>query len=109
MCNNKEGLCLMITVNPVEIDGKLFKAIRVELPKTNLLMISNEVGYIMCGALDVDLLNKMLAEREVIAARAVGVRTVDDLLHAPLEKITDASKAYGWEVGMSGKDALSRL
>lgn len=99
----------MITVNPVEVDGKLFQAIRVELPKTNLLMISNEKGYIMCGALDVDLLNRMLSDRNVIAARAVGVRTIDDLLHAPLEMITDASKAYGWEVGMSGKDALSKL
>lgn len=99
----------MITVNPVEVEGKLFQAIRVELPKTNLLMISNDTGYIMCGALDVDLLNRMLADREVIAARAVGVRTIDDLLHAPLEMITDASKAYGWEVGMSGKEALSKL
>ncbi len=99
----------MITVNPVEVEGKLFQAIRVELPKTNLLMISNETGYIMCGALDIDLLNRMLADREVIAARAVGVRTIDDLLHAPLEMITDASKAYGWEVGMSGKEALSKL
>lgn len=105
----KEGLCLMITVDPVEIDGKLFKAVRVELPKTNLLMISNEIGYIMCGALDVELLNRMLADRGVIAARAVGVRTIDDLLHAPLEMITDASKAYGWEVGMSGQDALRKL
>lgn len=99
----------MITVNPVEIEGKLFKAVRVELPKTNLLMISNDIGYIMCGALDVDLLNRMLSDREVIAARAVGVRTIDELLHAPLEMITDASKAYGWEVGMSGKAALSKL
>src|SRR5690625_938602 len=99
----------MITVNPVEIEGKLFKAVRVELPKTNLLMISNDIGYIMCGALDVDLLNRMLSDREVIAARAVGVRTIDELLHAPLEMITDASRAYGWEVGMSGRDALSKI
>lgn len=99
----------MITVNPIEIDGKLFNAVRVELPKTNLLMISNDVGYIMCGALDVGLLNEKLAERGVIAARAVGVRTIDDLLHAPLEMITDASKAYGWEIGMIGKDALNKL
>lgn len=99
----------MITMNPIEIEGKMFTAVRVELPKTNLLMISNDVGYIMCGALDVDLLNLMLADREVIAARAVGVRTIDDLLYAPLEKITDASKAYGWEVGMAGREALLNI
>ncbi|MGY0693262.1 YunC family protein [Virgibacillus sp. FSP13] len=99
----------MITVNPLEIDGMFFTAITVELPKTNLLMISNEIGYIMCGALDVDVLNDVLAERKVIAARAVGVKTIDDLLHAPLEKITDASKAYGWKSGMIGRDALMKI
>ncbi|MEC5424961.1 DUF1805 domain-containing protein [Virgibacillus sp. C22-A2] len=99
----------MITVNPLEVDGLYFTAIRVELPKTNLLMISNEVGYIMCAALDVDVLNEKLADRKVIAGRAVGVRTIDDLLNAPLEKITEASRAYGWQEGMIGKDALLKI
>jgi uncharacterized protein YunC (DUF1805 family) len=99
----------MITVNPLEVEGMHFTAIRVELPKTNLLMISNEVGYIMCAALDVDVLNEKLKDRNVIAGRAVGVRTIDDLLHAPLEKITEASKAYGWEEGMPGKEALLKI
>src|SRR5699024_2635122 len=99
----------MISINLIEVDGKQFQAIRVEFLIINLLMITNETGYIMCGALDVDLLNRQLADRHVIAARAVGVRTIDDLLHAPLEMITDASKDYGWEVGMSGKDALGKL
>jgi uncharacterized protein YunC (DUF1805 family) len=99
----------MITINPLEVDGIVFTAVRVELPKTNLLMISNEIGYIMCGALDVDLLNEKLKDRHVIAGRAVGVRTIDDLLDAPLEKITDASKQYGWQEGMIGRDALKRI
>lgn len=99
----------MITVNPLEIEGMYFTAITVELPKTNLLMISNELGYIMCGALDVDVLNNVLADRKVIAGRATGVKTIDDLLHSPLQKITDASIEYGWEAGMTGKDALIKI
>lgn len=99
----------MITVNPLEVDGMFFTAITVELPKTNLLMISNEVGYIMCGALDVDLLSNVLADRKVIAGRALGVKTIDQLLNAPLERVTDASKAYGWESGMIGKEALVKI
>ncbi|MFD1361475.1 YunC family protein [Lentibacillus salinarum] len=99
----------MITVNPLEVEGMHYTAVTVELPKTNLLVISNEVGYIMCGALDVDLLNKVLADRKVIAGRATGVKTIDELLHAPLQKITDASKAYGWKPGMTGKDALLKI
>ncbi|MBY7143994.1 DUF1805 domain-containing protein [Virgibacillus sp. NKC19-3] len=102
----------MITVNPLEVEGIIFTAVRVELPKTNLLMISNDVGYIMCAALDVDFFNEneKLRKREVIAGRAEGVRTIDELLNAPLAKITDASKEiYGWEEGMTGKDALVKI
>lgn len=99
----------MITLDPIEINGKLFKAIHVALPKTNLLIVTNDVGYIMCAALDVDLLNRMLADRKVIAGRAEGVRSIDDLLNAPLKMITDASKEYGWEIGMTGREALSKL
>ena len=102
----------MITVNPLDVDGKVFTAVRVELPKTNLLVISNDVGYIMCAALDVDVFdaNEKLREREVIAGRASGVRTINDLLHAPLQKVTNAAKdKYGWEEGMIGKDALLKI
>jgi len=102
----------MLTVKPLEIEGKVFTATSVELPKTTLLVISNDVGYIMCAALDVDIFNEIekLKARNVIAGRALGVRTIDQLLHAPLQKVTDASKEnYGWEVGMTGKDALLKL
>ncbi|RDW17470.1 DUF1805 domain-containing protein [Oceanobacillus arenosus] len=101
----------MITVNPLEVDGIFFTAITVELPKTRLITISNDIGYIMCGALDVDIFNEVpkLMERKAIAARAVGVRTIEQLLNAPLEKVTNASKEYGWEVGMIGRDALVKI
>ena len=101
----------MITVNPIEIEGMQFTAVSVELPKTTLLTVSNEVGYIMCAALDVDVFNTIpkLMERKVIAGRAVGVRTIEELLEAPLEKITDASKEYGWREGMTGREALLRI
>lgn len=99
----------MITIHPIEIDGIHFTGIQVELPKTNLLMISNEIGYIMCAALDVNLLNEYLSDRKIVAGRAKGVRTVEQLLDAPLEKITDASRTYGWEVGMTGREALLKI
>ncbi|KGX92817.1 hypothetical protein N781_13035 [Pontibacillus halophilus JSM 076056 = DSM 19796] len=99
----------MMNVEPILLDGHPFTAISVEIPKTTLLVVTNDIGYIMCGALDVDLLNEKLADREIVAGRAVGVRTIDQLLHAPLEKITIGSKAYGWTEGMTGKDALLQL
>jgi|SRR5690625_1928686 len=101
---------MVITVSSIEINSIVFTAVRVELPKTNLLIVSNEIGYIMCAALDVNVLNEKLKDREVVAGRAVGVRTIQDLLQAPLEMITEtAAERYGWEVGMKGKDALLKI
>ena len=74
----------MIESMPIEIAGRMFTAISVKLPKTNLLIVTSERGYIMCGALDVALLNEKLADRNIIAGRAVGVKTINDLLEAPL-------------------------
>ncbi|WP_093046040.1 YunC family protein [Thalassobacillus cyri] len=99
----------MIDVKPIFIEEYPFTAITVALPKTNLLIVSNDEGYIMCAALDVDLLSEKLADRKVIAGRAVGVRTIEQLLDAPLEKVTNASKEKGWHPGMKGKDALLKL
>lgn len=100
----------MVKVDEIEIGGYPFTATSVALPKTNLLIVSNDIGYIMCAALDIDIFNELLADRKVIAARAKGVRSIQDLLDAPLEKVTEASKEkYGWDVGMIGKEALLQL
>jgi len=66
-------------------------------------------GYIMCGALDVGLLNDKLKERKIIAGRAVGVRTLEELLNAPLESVTDEAENLGIKIGMSGIEALQRM
>ena len=99
----------MITMQPIDIDGRSLIGIDVVLPKTHLIAIQAHDGYIMCGALDVHLLNTRLKERNIIAGRAVGVRTIEDLLNAPLESITDAAAALGVTVGMTGREALCIL
>lgn len=63
----------------------------------------------MCGALDVQLLNDKLADRKILAGRAVGVRTIDDLLKAPLESVTLEAEACGITAGMIGEDALLKM
>lgn len=99
----------MIEVLPLELNGHTFLSITVKLPKTNLLVVTSDKGYIMCGALDVALLNEKLKERKVLAGRAVGVRTIEDLLEAPLESVTYEAEHLGIKPGMSGKDALLKM
>lgn len=99
----------MMELKPLEIGNRTFLAVSVKLPKTNLLVITSDVGYIMCGALDVGLLNEKLRDRNIIAGRAVGVKTIDELLEAPLESVTYAAEELGIRKGMIGKDALLKM
>ncbi|WP_226682260.1 YunC family protein [Sutcliffiella horikoshii] len=99
----------MIEMTPITIDGHTFTAITVRLPKTNFLAVTSDKGYIMCGALDVGLLNAKLKDRKIIAGRAVGVRTIEQLIEAPLESITYEAENVGITVGMPGKEALLKM
>ena len=99
----------MIEMVPFEIGGNIYKGVLVQLPKTSLLMISGKEGYIMCGALDIELINERLSERKIIAGRAVGVRTFEELLNAPLESVTDEAKNKGILPGMIGRDAIQLM
>jgi uncharacterized protein YunC (DUF1805 family) len=99
----------MIHVEPMKLEDHVVLGISVKLPKTNLIAITTDKGYIMCGALDVDLLNEKLKDRNVIAGRAVGVRTLEELYEAPLELVTYGAEALGIHKGMKGKDALLKM
>lgn len=100
----------MMRMVPFQLpNGATVIGTEVKLPKTTLLAISTDNGYIMCGALDVGLLNDKLKERKIIAGRAVGVRTLDDLLHAPLEAVTYEAERLGIIVGMKGIEALQLM
>ena len=96
-------------MTPIELSDHTFLSISVRLPKTNLLVVTSDKGYIMCGALDVALLNEKLKDRKVIAGRAVGVKTIDQLLEAPLESVTIEAENLGISAGMSGKEALLKM
>ncbi|MEH6944432.1 YunC family protein [Bacillus sp. JJ722] len=99
----------MMELKPIQIEGRTFLGIVVKLPKTNLLVVSSDQGYIMCGALDVALLNEKLKDRNIIAGRAVGVKTLDQLLEAPLESVTFGAESLGIEKGTIGREALLKM
>ncbi|WP_420330209.1 YunC family protein [Paenibacillus contaminans] len=96
-------------LKPVEIGGRVALAVEVLLPKTTLLVVTTDKGYIMCGALDIQLLNDRLKDRRIIAGRAVGVKTIEQLLEAPLESVTNEAEALGIHPGMKGSEAILRM
>ncbi|WP_090578654.1 YunC family protein [Paenibacillus sp. OV219] len=97
---------MMRMVPIVLADNTTVLGVEVLLPKTTLLAVTTDKGYIMCGALDVSLLNERLKDRGIIAGRAVGVKTLEELMAAPLESVTSAAEALGIKPGMKGADAL---
>ncbi len=101
----------MLEMTPIIIDGHQFTAVQMKLPKTNFMAVTNDKGYIMCGALDVALFNsnEKLRERKIIAGRAVGVRTIEQLIDAPLESVTIAAEELGIKAGMTGREALLKM
>lgn len=101
----------MLEMSPIMIDGHQFTAVQMKLPKTNFMAVTNDKGYIMCGALDVALFNsnEKLRERKIIAGRAVGVRTIEQLIEAPLESVTLAAEELGITAGMTGREALLKM
>ncbi|WP_439644311.1 YunC family protein [Halalkalibacter wakoensis] len=98
-------------MNPIQIEGETFIAVTLKLPKTNFMAVTNDTGYIMCGALDINLFNtnQKLIDRKIVAGRAVGVRTIEQLLEAPLESVTLEAEQLGIQAGMKGKDALLKM
>jgi uncharacterized protein YunC (DUF1805 family) len=99
----------MLHVTKVDLDGVEATAYTVQLPKTTLLAVATSLGYIMCGALDVGLLNARLRDRGIIAGRAVGVRTIEELLAAPLADVTLEAESRGIKPGMIGREALKLM
>jgi uncharacterized protein YunC (DUF1805 family) len=99
----------MVKMTPIRFEGVEAIGVEVSLPKTTLISVSTTKGYIMCGALDVSLLNEKLKDRNIIAGRAVGVKTIEQLMEAPLESVTFEAEALGIVPGMKGRDALQLM
>jgi uncharacterized protein YunC (DUF1805 family) len=99
----------MVKMIPICYEGVEAIGIEVSLPKTTLISISTNKGYIMCGALDISLLNERLKDRNIIAGRAVGVKTLEQLMDAPLESVTFEAESLGIIPGMKGRDALQLM
>lgn len=93
----------MITVTPLEVDGKTATGLKVDLPNSPpLLAIIGRTGFIMCG-----LLNAEAAEKFNVAAATVsGVKNFEDVLEAEIKTATSKARSMGVKLGMTGKEAI---
>jgi len=96
----------MVLLEPILVEENTIVSIEVKLPKTNLLILKADLGYVMCGALDVAFLSNDLSHRQIIAARAVGVKTINELLNGTIDSCTPASQSLGIREKMPVREAL---
>jgi uncharacterized protein YunC (DUF1805 family) len=89
----------------VVIDGKKASGVEVALPKAPLVLASGKDGFVMCGYLNIEAADKL----GVAAAMVRGVSTVDDLLKAPVQAVSNAAAEKGVVAGMTGRDALAKF
>lgn len=59
---------------------------------------------VRCGAIE-----RKTEKPRNYCRKAVGVRTIEQLLDAPLESVTIAAEEIGITVGMKGKEALLKM
>lgn len=88
-----------------ELDGQEAHGIEVALPGAPLVVAHAGAGFVMCGYLDIEAANRL----NVPAAVVRGVKTLDDLLAAKIQRASTAAAALGVSEGMTGRDALARF
>jgi uncharacterized protein YunC (DUF1805 family) len=97
----------MINVEPLQLENGVAIGVSVSYPKTTLLSIVTTIGYVMCGVLNIEALDKLHKDREIIAARITGVKSFQDLLNEKVVEATVKACSIGICEGMTGREALN--
>jgi uncharacterized protein YunC (DUF1805 family) len=89
----------------VLVAGKKMQGVEIELPGAPLVVVTGKAGFVMCGYLNIEVADKL----GVAAAMVRGVKTIDDLLKAPVQAVSKAAEAKGVKLFMKGEEALALL
>jgi len=82
--------------------------ISIATTEVPIIMIRTDKGFIMCGALDVPALDKLLPGK-IAAAKVSGVKTFEDLLNKKVACATERAKSLGITNEMTGREALEKM
>lgn len=95
----------MISIHSLDIDGFMFTGIQIDLPGESVLIIMNEIGYIISAKFYIEL-SKNETNESGIVGLIKDASSIEELLYAPLVKVSRKAKDCGWYVGMIGREAL---
>lgn len=100
----------MINIIPLKFAEGTALGVEVQFPQTKLMAIMiPPVGYLMCGVLNIEALDRLHPERQIVAARMEGVKVLEDLLSLEVKSATKKAEAIGIRTGMPGSQALTAM
>ena len=96
----------MIEIEKLEVEGKAFLGLRVEMPGTPpMLLLLGERGFIMCGYLNIEVAEKLGAAAAVVT----GVNTFEDVLNAEIKAATSKGESLGLKPGKIVREVIGGI
>ena len=96
----------MFTIDNIEVDGKSFHGLKVELEGLPpLVLIKGEKGFVMCGYLNIEAAERLGATAAVVS----GVNSFDDVLNAEIRLSTTKAKEIGLVPGEVVRTVIGAL
>lgn len=87
------------------IDGITFESVHIPTQKTCILLVKSAGGFVGCGYFDVAVANRV----GDAAAIVTGVKTIEEVLAAPIVRLSDKAREAGVTEGMTGREAALLL
>ena len=84
------------------IEDKTYRADKIPLPTSAILVIQGEKGILGCGYLSLETADKLGHAVAIVT----GVSSFEEMLTAKVARLSAKAQALGVTVGMTGKDAL---
>ncbi len=96
----------MIEIEKLEVEGKAFLGLRVEMPGTPpMLLILGKSGFVMCGYLNLEVAEKLGAAAAVVT----GVNTFEDVLNAEIKAATSRGESRGLKPGKIVREVIGGI
>lgn len=95
----------VIDVKEIKVKDKLILGIKIDLPGAPLVVLRGEKGFVMCGYLNMNVVNKL----GVIAVKASGVKSIEDILEKNAEEVSNKALEVGIKCGMKIKEILDKI
>ncbi len=92
-------------VEQIRLENGSALGLKLDMEHAPLLVIRAEKGFVMCGYLNMNAANKL----GDAAVRVTGVNSFEDVLNAKAVDVSLAAGKLGITIGMSAKDALTKM